>query len=151
MLNFLSFSNNTDHKIYIVYPFYLQCKSAIYGKNDMWFSTRTISVNKLQQFLKTMCTKAGLDNGHTNHSLKATLASRLYHKNVDEQVIMEMTGHRSIEGVRSYKRTESWQIKNACAIVDGNGGSTEMKDSKGASNAPVFNFYNCNVNIVNKS
>ena len=35
----------------------------------------------------------------------ATAATRLYNAGVDEQLIMETTGHRSLEGVRSYKRT----------------------------------------------
>lgn len=140
-----------------VSAFYLQCrKDDMPSINDMWFTSRPIGVNKLQQFLKHMCSNAGLDSGHTNHSLKATLATRLYHKNVDEQVIMQMTGHRSIEGVRTYKRTESWQIKNACAVVDGSGGSTEnvetdQRGQKDSSKRPVFNFYNCNVTIVDKS
>lgn len=140
-----------QHRPQEVLSFYLQCKKANYESNDVWFTTRPIGVNKLQKFLKTMCSNAGLDSCHTNHSLKATLASRLYHKNVDEQVIMQMTGHRSIDGVRSYKRTESWQIKNACAIVDGKGGSTQMKECNATtSTRPTFNFYNCNVNIVDK-
>ena len=135
-----------------VLAYYLQCKKGDkHCTNDMWFTSRPVGVNTLQKFLKIMFSNAGLDSGHSNHSLKATLASRLYHSNVDEQVIMQMTGHRSIDGVRSYKRTESWQIKNACAVVDGTGGSTEIVKTDTSSKQPVFNFYDCNVTIVNKS
>ena len=34
---------------------------------------------------------------------------RYTHKGIDEQLIMERTGHRSLEGVRSYKRTDEQQ------------------------------------------
>lgn len=44
-----------------------------------------------------------------NHSLRAPAATRLYASGIDEQLVMEKTGHRSTEGVRSYKRTSSEQ------------------------------------------
>ena len=39
-----------------------------------------------------------------------SLTSRLYNKGVDEQLIMERTGHSSIDGIRSYKRTLAEQV-----------------------------------------
>ena len=56
-----------------------------------------------------MCAKDQIQGYKTNHSLHATAASRLYHKGIDEQLVMERTGHRNIEGVRSYKRTHEQQ------------------------------------------
>ena len=44
-----------------------------------------------------------------NHSLRATATSRLYHSRVDEQLVMERTGHKSMDGVCSYKRTSDQQ------------------------------------------
>jgi len=41
--------------------------------------------------------------------LRATNATRLYTSGADEQLIMERTGHRSIDGVRTYKRTSNEQ------------------------------------------
>ena len=40
----------------------------------------------------------------TNHSLRATAATRLFEAKVDEQLIMHRTGHSTTSGVRSYKR-----------------------------------------------
>ncbi len=51
-----------------------------------------------------MCQNAGIAG-----STGSTAATRLYQAAVDEQLIMERTGHRSIEGVRSYKRTTAAQ------------------------------------------
>ena len=50
-----------------------------------------------------MCSKADFVGNFTNHSGKVTCATRLFEKNVDEQLIMRQTGHRS-NAVRSYKR-----------------------------------------------
>ena len=44
-------------------------------------------------------------SGHfTNHSLRATAATRMFDAGVDEQLIMNCTGHSSTSGMRSYKR-----------------------------------------------
>ena len=54
-----------------------------------------------------------------NHSLRATAATRLYQAGVDEQLVMEKTGHRSIEGVRSYKHTSEQQLQQLSDILHG--------------------------------
>ena len=65
--------------------------------------------NTLQNTVSRLCNLAGLQLFYTNHSLRATAAMRLYNSGVDEQLVMETTGHISLEGVRSYKRTSSEQ------------------------------------------
>ncbi len=47
----------------------------------------------------------GIQGFKTNHSLRATAATQLYSSGIDEQLVMERTGQRNIEGIRSYKRT----------------------------------------------
>ena len=46
------------------------------------------------------------------------MATKLYQNNVDEQIIMEITGHRSM-AVRSYKRTSERQRKEASKCIFG--------------------------------
>lgn len=53
--------------------------------------------------MKEMCEKAGLKGNFTNYLGKFTCASRLFKHNVDKQLIMRQTGHRS-SAVRLYKR-----------------------------------------------
>ena len=69
---------------------------------DMWFYDVAIGLNKLQGYVKDMCSEAGFTGKFTNHSLHSTLATRMYDTGVDEQTICEFTGHRS-NAVRSYK------------------------------------------------
>ena len=52
--------------------------------------------------MKEMCQKAGLVGSYTNHSGKRTCATSLYKAGLDEQSIMDRTGHRST-AVRGYK------------------------------------------------
>lgn len=65
-----------------------------------------------------MCKEAGVVGYKTNHSLRTTTATRLFHAGVDEQLIMERTGHRSTDGVRSYKRTSIEQQQVLSDIVN---------------------------------
>ena len=53
-----------------------------------------------------------------------------FKKGVDEQLIMEKTGHQSLEGVRSYKRTSSTQQQHLSDIL--NATSTRTTDLQSA-------------------
>ena len=61
-------------------------------KKGQWFSQTAVGHNTLQGTVKRMCETAGIEGRKTNHSLRATSATRLYQKNVDEQLICEQTG-----------------------------------------------------------
>ena len=63
-----------------------------------------------------LCKLAGIKCYYTDHSLHATVTSRLYQSGVDKQLVMDCTGHQSIEGVRSYKRTSDQQ-REALSIL----------------------------------
>ena len=49
--------------------------------------------------MKRLCESAGITGYKTNHSLRVTAATRLFRRGVDEQVIMNVTGHRSVDGI----------------------------------------------------
>ena len=48
--------------------------------------------------------QAGIQGYKTNHSLRATVVSHLYQASVDEQLVVERSGHHSLNGIRSYKQ-----------------------------------------------
>ena len=81
------------------------------------FSSQVVGVNKLSNTIKTMCAEAGLRGNYSNHSGKRTCATSLYHCGVDEQLIMERTGHRS-DAVRKYKQTSSVQQSEVSKLLD---------------------------------
>ena len=85
---------------------------------DCWYSSKILGHNTLNKMVTRMCSAAGINGYKTNHSLRATTATRLYHAQVDEQLIMERTGHRSLDGVRSYKRTGKEQHAALSDIIN---------------------------------
>jgi integrase len=63
-----------------------------------------------------MCKEAGFDGFFTNHSLRATAATRLYAAGVDEQLMAGKTGHRS-SAIRNYKRTSEEQLQSVSNLI----------------------------------
>ena len=84
-----------------------------------WFSKYPLGNTTLGKTVARLCKLAGIKGYMTNHSLRATTTNRLYQSGVDEQLIMERTGHRSVEGVRCYKRTSDAQREALSDILNG--------------------------------
>ena len=77
-----------------------------------WFMNRLAGINRLCTAIGGMCHAACLPGHYTNHSLHAMTATKLYQNNIDEQMIMEITGHHLL-AIRSYKRTSDHQQMKA--------------------------------------
>ena len=83
-----------------------------------WYSRKPLGYHKLEGTVARLCKEAGIPGFRTNHSLRATAATRLYNAGVEEQQVMEITGHRSLEGVRSYKHTSVEQKEALSDILN---------------------------------
>ena len=91
--------------------FYLRPRSKSMG--DIWYQKSAVGHNWLANVIPRLFMKAGISGHYTNHSLRATAATRLFDAGIDEQLIMSRTGHSSSGGVRSYKRvTEQLREKH---------------------------------------
>lgn len=144
-------------------------------EDDCWYSNQPVGHNKLETTISRMCKNAGILGYRTNHSLRATAATRLHQSGcVGEQEIMQRTGHRSSEAIRSYKRTSNEQLeqvsdilnngstKKSCdrnALLEIDGNNITQNSSKHVSNSlsleynsstpPVFNISSCTSVIIN--
>ena len=100
-----------------------------------WYTSRAIGHHTLDNTVSRMCKSAGIEGFKTNHSLRVTTATRLFQAGVDEQLIMEKTGHHSTDGIRTYKRSSTEQQE---AISDILSRSKKPKmDMAGPQNAMV--------------
>ena len=57
-------------------------------KTKVWFKASPIGTNTIAKTVKRLCEAAGIQGHKTNHSLRVTAATRLFHEGVDEQLIM---------------------------------------------------------------
>lgn len=102
--------NALDHALYL--------RPANHPTANCWYSKQPLRHTTLSKTVARLCTCAGIHGHKTNHSLRATTTSRFYHSGVDEQLVMERTGHSSLEGVRSYKRTSEAQREALSDILN---------------------------------
>ena len=93
-----------------------------------WYQARPMGHNALAMTVKTLCQSTGASGYYTNHSLRRTCASRLYNKGADEQEIMSVTGHRSSNAVRLYKKPSLEQEEKLSNMLKSGGSATS--DSK---------------------
>ena len=82
-----------------------------------WYSAVPIGKNTLQNMVTNMCSEANIQGAKTNHSLRATAATHMFQSGIPEKVIQERTGHRSLEGLRSYERLSEQQHKTASKLL----------------------------------
>ena len=79
-------------------PFYRRPLMPLAGK--LSFSKVPLGIHSISQLLPKAAATAGIKGLFTGHSAKASCATTLFQSDVDEQLIMERTGHRS-SAVRS--------------------------------------------------
>lgn len=97
--------------------FYLQTNPS-WSLGDLWYTARPVGKNTLSDYVKKLMQRAGVQGMFSNHSLRATTASRLFDNNVDEQLICEQTGH-SGNAVRRYKHSTLQMKESVSAILAG--------------------------------
>ena len=74
---------------------------------NRWYSRIPVGRNTLDTKLGKMCSLAGIEWRVTNHSMRATSVTQMYATGVPEKVIQERTGHRSLEALCVYERTNN--------------------------------------------
>ena len=129
-------------------------------KGQCWYSNTLLGHNKLRNTVANMCKQAGIQGYFTNHSLRTIAATRLYHAGIDEQLVMERTGHCNLEGIRSYKRTSKQQCETIsdilnCKKICVNHNEAENTSVPLSSSSHInFNFTSCggtiNISINNE-
>ena len=66
--------------------------------------------NEIGKFLSTVAQKAGLHRERkwvTNHSVRKTCTTRLLNADIPENFVAQISGHKSMKSLQSYKSTSS--------------------------------------------
>ena len=84
--------------------------------------------NMLGRIISDMMKQAGFEGHYTKHSLRVSLATRLFDVKVDEQLITSRTGHSSTDGVRAYKRASSKVKQITSDVLNGTQPATKVAE-----------------------
>ncbi|XP_053384594.1 uncharacterized protein LOC128550162 [Mercenaria mercenaria] len=88
--------------------------------NSIRYGHQPVGVNTLTKFMKEISQRGSLKGVYSNHSGKRTCATSMYEAGIDEQDIMDRTGHRSVTAVRKYKRLNDKICKKVSNVLDPN-------------------------------
>ena len=90
-------------------PFYLAVKHDCKANEQVWYKKSPLGKNEIGNFLSTAPKKANLQQGQgakiTNHSVRKTSISRLLDADIPENYVAQLSGHKSIDNLQSYKST----------------------------------------------
>ena len=90
-------------------PFYLAVKHNCRANDQIWYKKSPLGKNEIGNFPSTAAKKANLQQGQgaksTNHSVRKTSISRLLDAHISENYVAQLSGHKSIDSLQSYKST----------------------------------------------
>ena len=97
----------------------------------VWYGTTPVGHNMLGETVKRLCKDAGIEGQFTNHSLRATTATRALKKGIPDKFVMERTGHRDLRSLQKYQRPDiSTKVEFAKAFDSGK--ALSLSDSLGS-------------------
>ena len=71
-----------------------------------WYNSQLVDINTLKSVIPKLSLEAECDVKYTNHSLRATSATRMFSGEIPEKLNADKTGHRSLQSLRSYVRPQ---------------------------------------------
>ena len=73
---------------------------------DVWFGLQHLGKNTLGKFMSDVSLKCKLSKPYTNHSIRVTGATILTRLNFSSSEIMSVTGHKSVQSLARYQKTQ---------------------------------------------
>ena len=87
-------------------------------KEGVWYQKAPVGHNWLVNVIPRLFKQTGVSGKFTNHSLRATTATRLFDAGVNKQLITSRTGQSSTTGVRSYKHVTAQLCEKTSSILN---------------------------------
>ncbi len=97
-------------------PFYLAVNYN-YSNDDIWYKKQKMGKDRINAIMKGMAASAGLSGGKTNHSARKTMVTYLTKNSVPETQIIQLTGHKNLQSLNSYKKASLQQQKEMSHVL----------------------------------
>ena len=114
-------------------------------EDSVWFERKVLGHNTLENMLKTMSQRAGIQPYFTNHSLRATTVTILSSENVETRQIKTVTGHKSDASIQSYcERPTLHQLQHMSSALTSFIDRKENTPPRAASSSSASESEKCN-------
>ena len=98
-------------------PFYLAINRKRMPQNPIWYAKGPLGKNEIGKFLVNAAKNADIQGNITNHSVRKTCISRLMEANVPTNYVAQLSGHRNLKSLDSYKTASIvHQRKMSCIL-----------------------------------
>ncbi|XP_076114944.1 uncharacterized protein LOC143082852 isoform X3 [Mytilus galloprovincialis] len=113
------------------------------NKSRLVFSRCPLGKNMLDNLISKMMKQAGYKGYYTNHSVKATMAAKMFKQGYQEEFIQERTGHSSTVAVKKYNKG----IRNAEAVRADISSTLDPPPPKMVKHLPLVNIESKNTTV----
>ena len=76
-----------------------------------------MGINQIGQIMSRIARRAGLVGKYSNHSIRRSMCTQLFKKGVDSELIRQLSGHKTVQGLAPYTTASVDQQKSMCAIL----------------------------------
>ena len=119
--NFLAESDVCLVKLFEYYMLKLNVHSDLWQrlkqKNDKcWYDDQVVGRDPLNELMKTISKDAQLSMKYTNHSIRATMITKLDEKGFEARHIQAVSGHKSENTIKCYSKNVQMQRKDKCQM-----------------------------------
>ena len=104
-------------------PFFLVVRHGDRRVNpQVWYMKAPLGKNEISKFLKTAADEASLQRQGskvTNHSVRKTSIGRLLDANTPETFVAQLSGHKNLQSLPSYKSANEHHQRQASYVLSG--------------------------------
>ena len=113
-------------------PFYLAVNDTTKADSlKNWFKRNAVGVNKMNNLMKTMTEKAGIENPRLrNHSSRKTMVQTLSENNFPPTQIAQLSGHKNLKSIENYSHVSTEQQMNMSRVLSCAASASTTKNEK---------------------
>ena len=115
-------------------PFFLAVRHGNHHhNNNIWYMRSPLGQNEISKFLSKAADSAGLQRAGdklSNHSVRKTSISRLLDANTPEIFVAQLSGHKNLQSLQSYKSASKQHQFQMSSVLSGAQSSSQFQPRK---------------------
>ena len=88
-----------------------------YSSDGVWYNNKPVGKNSIAEMMKKISVAAGLSKVYTNHCIRATSITVLHRAGLDGNAMTAISGHKSVDSLKSYIIGPSQQQKKSVSSI----------------------------------